>query len=218
MLAALNISKYPYFDRSEIIPEPDFLFKPYQPVKPIKAGDVLPDFTLQKENTKWQQFFSGAEIHGPALLRQLLNKPLVLGFYSHHWQVHGLELLTQLNAIQQEIRAQDGNLLIISAEKGQEIEDIVWEHSLSLNFYFDSDKEIAEKFRIYSEHDPIWNRFSGIDTNVPVLATYVISPGGQVVYDHIDLDFAEPFPAKDIISAVARAGSLDNKVRIIRHY
>ena len=48
MLAALKTSKYPLFDRSEIIADPDFTFKPYQSLNPVKAGDILPDFPLQK--------------------------------------------------------------------------------------------------------------------------------------------------------------------------
>lgn len=205
MLAALNINKYPYFDMSEIIREHDLIPKSYQALKPIKAGNVLPDFALQKENAKWQQFFNGAEVHGPALLRQLLNKPLVLGFYSHHWQQHGLDLLKQLHSIQQDIKAIGGNLLIVSSEKGRALEKMVWDNSLSLSFYFDNDKEIAEKFRIYSENDPVWNKFSGIDTNVPLLSTYVISSSGQIMYNYIDWDFSEDFPSKDIISAVQKA-------------
>jgi peroxiredoxin len=215
MLAALNISKYPYFDMSEIVPEPDFAFKPYQSIKPIKAGNMLPEFTLQKENIKWQQFFNGAEIHGPVLLRELLNKPLVISFYSNLWQSYGLDLLKQLNNLQHEIKASGGNLLIISAEKEKKLEKIAWDNSLSLSFYFDTEKEIAEKFRIYSEHDPIWNRFSGIDINVPLLATYVISPSGLITYDYIDMDFAESFPTKHIISAVQRSESSNNKIRNI---
>ena len=215
MLAAISVNKFPYFDMSEITQEPDFFFKPYQSVKPVRAGNILPDFTLQKENAKWQQFFNGAEIHGPVLLRKLLNKPLVIGFYSSHWQAHGIDLLKQLNTIQHEIKAHGGNLLIVSAEKEKKLEKLVWDNNLSLSFYFDGDKEIAEKFRIYSEQDPIWHKFSGIDTNVPLLATYVISPSGQVEYDHVDFDFSAAFPAKDIISAVQRAGSTVGKITSI---
>lgn len=206
MLAAFNISKYPYFDRSEIIAEPDFLFKTYQPLKPIKAGNILPDFTLEKENWRWQQFLNGVEVHHPALLHQLLNKPLVIGFYSNQWQSYGVDLLKQLDTIQQGVKAHGGNLLIIGAERERKLEKLAEKHSLSLGFYFDTDNRIAEKFGIYSEYDPIWNKFSGIDINVPLLATYVISPSGYTVYDYIDHDFSGVFPAEDIVSAVQRAG------------
>jgi peroxiredoxin len=217
MLATLNITKYPFFDTSEIIHEPDFVLKPYQSLKPVKAGERLPDFSFEKENAKWQQFFNGAEIHGPVLFNQLFNKPLVIGFYSTHWQQHGLELLNSLNAIQHEIKAGGGNLLIINSEKDRAFEKLIWDNNLSLSFYFDRDKEIAEKFNIYSERDPVWNKFSGIDTNVPLLATYVISPDGRIEYDHIDPDFSKTFPSKTIVSAVRKADSLNNKVRNINN-
>lgn len=198
MLSALNTAKYPSFDISEIISELDVVFKSFQSTEPAKAGDLLPDFSLQKDNSRWMQFLNGEEIQAPILLNQLFNKPLVVGFYSHYWQQHGLDLLQQLNNIQHDIKTNGGNLLIISSEKDRTLEKIVWDNTLSLSFYFDKSMEIAEKLRIYSENDPIWNRFSGIDINVPLLATYVISPAGQIEYDHIDLDFSKSFPAKDI--------------------
>ena len=188
---------------SEIVPEKEFSFKTYDVLKPIKAGEAVPDFVLQKDNVKWQQFFNGVETHGPVLLRLLLNKPLVIAFYSNYWQAHGLSLLKQLNSIQHEIKAHDANLLIISAEKERKLEKIAWDNNLSLSFYFDTDKEIAEKFGVYSENDPMWNKFSGIDTNVPLLATYVISPFGKIVYDHIDWNFSNELPSKEIIAAVS---------------
>jgi hypothetical protein len=50
------------------------------------------------------------------------------------------------------------------------------------------------------------------------LATYVISPSGQIEYDHIDLDFSQNFPSKDIIAAVQKAGSSHNNIRSIKGY
>ena len=207
MLSAVKLSTLPFFDISELVADRDPVYRRFQTITPLKAGDRLPDYALDKENSKWQQFFNGAEVHGPVLLRQLLNKPLVISFYSSHWQRHGLDLLTHLNAIQHEIKANNGNLLIISSEKDRTLEKIIWQNGLSLSFYFDIKNEIAEKFGIYSDNDPIWNKFSGIDANVPLLATYVVSPSGQVEYAHIDLDFSKAFPSKDIVSAVRTSAS-----------
>jgi len=200
MLTAID--KYPFFELSEIIPELNFEFKTYKPLRPVKAGNFIPDFTLHNVYDRWQQFYNGAETHGPVLLRHLLNKPLVIGFYSHHWKENGIEQLKQLNAIQAEIKANGGNLLIINADKDDDFQRKAWEHSLSLNFYYDSNNEIAKKFRVFSDDDPIWNKFSGIDANAPLLATYVIDPSRQIVYDHIDWDATGAFHAKDILSAV----------------
>ena len=216
MLSALKINSFPYFDLSEIEPDQDLVFRSFQRSEPVRSGDILPDFSLEKESGRWQQFFNGAEPHGPVLFHQLLNKPLVIGFYSYHWQQYGVDLLKQLNSLQNDITGNKASLLIISSEKDRKLEKLMWDNSLSLNFYFDKDKQIAEKFRIYSDHDPIWNKFSGIDTNVPLLATYVVSSTGQIEYDHIDPDFSKAFPSSEIISAVKKVGTQQSKIRALK--
>jgi peroxiredoxin len=135
---------------------------------------------------------------------------LVIAFYSHHWREQGFNLLKQLNNIHNEIKASGGNLLIISDERTDELEKKAWENSLTLNFYYDEDKEIARAFRIFSENDPVWNRFSGIDVNVPLLATYIIDPSKQVIYSHIDWDFLGTFSAGDIVSSVYESALIGN--------
>lgn len=212
MLSTLEINSFPYFDRSEIEPDQDLVFRSFQKSEPVRSGDVLPDFSLEKEQGRWQQFFNGAETHGPVLFNQLLNKPLVIGFYSYHWQQYGTDLLKQLNSLQNDITGNKASLLIIGSEKDRKLEKLVWDNNLSLNFYYDTDKHIAEKFGIYSQHDPIWNKFSGIDTNVPLLATYVVSASGQIEYDHIDPDFSKTFPTGEIIFAVKKAGNQQNNI------
>jgi len=202
MTAAATSYKYPDFDRIEIVSEPDLNFRKYDRVVPVKAGDTIPDFTFEKDNSRWQQFFNGVATEGPVLLRQLLHKPLIISFYSGHWQSHGVDVLKHLNAIQLYLRKHDANLLVVSSEKDRRLDKIAWDNSLSLRFYFDNDKQIAEKFGVYSESDPLWNRVSGIDTNVPLLATYVVSAQGKITYTHIDLSLSEPFPAKEIITAL----------------
>jgi peroxiredoxin len=212
MLATtINHNKYPFFDLSEIVPEADIAFKPYKPLKPVRTGNYLPNFTLQGTYTRWQHFFNGAETHGAILLKQLLSKPLVISFYAPQWQQHGLDQLKQLNAIQSEIKANGGNLLIITTEKQDALEKLVWENNLSLNFYFDSTHEIAQSLRIYSDADPVWNRFSGIDVNVPLPATYVLDAARQVVYHHVD--FSAALSNRDIISAVYNASLAVNLKR-----
>ncbi|QKJ28934.1 redoxin domain-containing protein [Mucilaginibacter mali] len=214
MLATtINNTKYPFFDLSEIIPERDLGFRAYKPLKPVRNGNYLPGFTLQAAYTRWQHFFNGAETHGALLLRQLLSKPLVISFYSPQWRQHGLEQLKQLNAIQSEIKASGGNLIIITAEKEKALEKLVWENNLSLNFYFDAKYEIAQSLRIYSDADPVWNRFSGIDTNVPLLATYVLDANRQVIFDQVSYDLSEAIAAKSIISAVYGASLAENLKR-----
>ena len=209
MLTTTN--KYPFFDLSEVISDPDLLIRDYKRVKPLKAGSFVHGFGLDAEYSKWKRFYNGAETHGPVMLKQFLNNPLVISFYSKHWQQFGLQLLNQLNAIQNEVKVNGGNLLVINAEIENDLNKIAWENSLSLNFYFDDKNEIAELFNIYSETDPLWNKYSGIDVNVPLLATYVINPAKQVIYGHVDTTLAMALPADQVISSVYKSALVHNK-------
>jgi peroxiredoxin len=207
-----TINKYPYFDLSEIVPDNDLAYKNYKPLQPVKAGNHIPGFTLSADFTRWKQFYNGAPTHGHALIKQLLNSPLVISFYSRHWNNYGLDQLKYLNAIQYEIRANGGNLLIINADNDDDqLEKQVWENNLSLNFYQDKNNELAEKFRVYSEHDPTWNNYAGIDANVPLLATYVIDTAKHIVFDHIDKSLSGHFNANGLLAAVHEAAYLINR-------
>jgi peroxiredoxin len=208
-----TISKYPFFDLSEIISEPNFSYKPYKKLQPVKTGNLIPDINLVTDYKRWKNFYNGAQTHGPIALKHLYGKPLAIAFYSKHWGDRGIEQLKKLNTIQAEIKANGGNLLILSDEVADEqLAKLTWEHSLSLNFYHDINNEIAEKFRVYSESDPTWNRFSGIDVNIPLLAVYVIDTERHIVYDHVDRDLSNIFAADDLIASVYEA-SLTNTRR-----
>jgi peroxiredoxin len=199
MLAVVKSLKNPEFDRLELDHEPEPVFRSRQALKPVRAGDVVPDFIFEKDNYRWQQFQNGIEVHNPVPLRQLLNKTLVLAFYSSAWQGHGLDMLKQLSAVQDEVRSNDANLLVVHSEKSRKLKELAWDNSWSLSFYFDAGNNIAERFGIFSENDPVWNRFSGIDQNVPLLAAYLIAPYGSILYDHIEWNCAVNFPSEHIM-------------------
>jgi len=198
-------TKYPYFDSLEILLENDFAFKPYKPLIPVKAGNFVPDFTFSKEFGRWQQYTNGADSHGLIPFSKLKSKPVVIAFYSQHWGQHGINQLLALNELQHEVKAIGGQLIVISPEKETLLNKLAWEHNLSLTFYFDLNNEIARQFRVYDEASPVWNRFSGVDENVPLLATYVLNASKNILYDHIDYDFESPFVADDILAAVYEA-------------
>ena len=199
MLALIKSPRYPEFDNVELQHEQDFIFHPRQALKPVTTGEMVPDFIFEKDSFRWQQFHNGVGTNGAIPLRQLLNKNLVLAFYSSAWQKHGLDMLKQLSGIQHEVRANDVNLLVIHAEKSRRLEKLAWDNDLSLSFYFDAENDIAERFGIYSESDPVWNRFSGIDHNVPLLSAYSIASYGRILYNHIEWDFAKGFPSENIV-------------------
>jgi peroxiredoxin len=198
-----TINKYPFFDLLEVIPDSDLNYKTYQKLKPVKSGNLIPDIDLITDHRRWKSFSNGSLTHGQSSLKHLFGKPLAIAFYSRHWNDNGISQLLQLDSIQNEIKASGGNLLILTDEAGdEELTKIAWENSLSLNFYHDIDNELAKKFRVYSEEDPAWNRFSGIDVNIPLLAIYVIDTNRHIVYDHIDTTLEAKFIPRDLIEAV----------------
>ncbi|MGZ3874044.1 MAG: redoxin domain-containing protein [Mucilaginibacter sp.] len=193
------------FDLTEIMRELEIPDTKYIPLKPLEIGCHVPDLVLKKEQINKHRFLSGAGAGRSVLLRQIAGRPLVISFYSAEWKAYGLNHLKYLNRLQKEIKALGGNLLIISSDEDAiKLEELIWDHSLELNFYFDQGNAIADQFGLYSEMDPAWNKYPGIEVNVPLLATYVIS-NGEVVYHYIDHQLQGPGLEKDLLEAVTKA-------------
>lgn len=195
-------TKYPYFDSLEVLLENNFAFKPFKPLVPVKAGNTVPEFALPKDFGRWQQYTNGADSTDQISFAKFNSQPLVIAFYSQHWGQAGITQLLHLNKLQQEVKAVGGNLVIVTPPKESLLSKLAWEHDISLTFYFDLQNEIAQQFRVYNEDSPVWNLFSGVDENVPLLATYVLNSSKQVVYHHVDLDLSDTFSSDDILAAV----------------
>jgi peroxiredoxin len=162
MLAAHKTLK-PTFDYNELITELEIPFKKRHLVTPLKTGSHVYDFILEKENINRQLVFKNGETHSSVVHRKLVGKPLIISFYSSQWQEYGLNHMKQLNHLQNEIKALGANILIITPDAmDQALTEIIWNHSLYLNFYYDQDNLIAKKFKVYSDHDPAWNRYPAL--------------------------------------------------------
>ncbi len=165
----------------------------HAPEKPLAEGDLAPRFTFSSQN--WLATPGLADVS----LRELHQKPLVIVFYSVYWNGHGINLLKKLEKLQDKI-GDTANILIVTSEAPKKLFKTISEHNFSFSFYFDAEQALAEKFGIFSEDRPTWNLFSGIETNVPLLSSYVISPSGQISFRHID-DFSSPLPEDDLLAA-----------------
>ncbi|GAA4314875.1 hypothetical protein GCM10023149_11220 [Mucilaginibacter gynuensis] len=205
MLASVN---YPVFEHPTEISASAYTYD--HAFSPVREGHFV-SFNLLNDLSRWQHFYNGAEIRGPFITKNLFARPLVIAFYSNYWGKGSLEQLKHFNEIQHEIKAYGGNLLVIADERDIKLEKLAWEHSLSLNFYFDTDGGMAEKFRVYPGGTTAWNRLSVIDPHIHLPAVYVLNAARQVVYHHIDHDLQGNYPEKDIINAVHQAVLADNK-------
>ncbi|EHQ28908.1 peroxiredoxin family protein [Mucilaginibacter paludis] len=198
-------TKYRYFNSLEIILENDFVFKLFKPLIPVKAGNIIPDLAFSKDFGRWQQYTNGAESRGLIPFTKLKSKPIVLAFYSQHWGQLGIDQLVRLNELQHEVKAAGANLIVISPQKESFLNKLAWEYNFTLTFYFDLQNEVARQFRVYHEDSPVWNLFSGVDENVPLLASYVVNPSKHVVYQHIDYNLSGTFSSQEILRAVYEA-------------
>ncbi|RYE27038.1 MAG: redoxin domain-containing protein [Sphingobacteriaceae bacterium] len=196
--------QFPVFEFLELNKQPKANQK-YQPLKPLRAGQLTPDLKLVNKNGTWLTSARIKNYEGTVFTHQLLTKPLIISFYAESWNRKGTFILKRLQALQNKITAAGGNLLIITSDGPFAQAELNRKHGFNLNFYHDVNHEIARQFKVYGDEDPIWNKFSGIDVNVPLLATYVLSPNGQIIYDHVDTAFNGEFPSEEIINAVQNA-------------
>jgi len=207
------INQYPDFDLTEIQPELLLQFKKYRQLSPVREGNTMPQFTFANNFNSWQQFFNGAETHNHLAIRQLLNKPLVLTFYSQHWGNEGLEFIKEFNRINAEIRANGGNLVIIADAKSTGLQKLAWDNNLTLNFYFDVDHSLAQKFGIYHKNSPVWERFSGVDADVPLLAAFVLNPYRQVLFSYSNWNADTKLNSGRLLDEVYQSGLFLNTRR-----
>ncbi|MDB5111069.1 MAG: hypothetical protein JWR67_2183 [Mucilaginibacter sp.] len=191
------------FDLSELIAELEIPFEKRESIKPLKTGNYVYDLILKKENINRQQAFKGGATQSSVVFRKLSGKPLVISFYSSQWQEYGLNHLKQLNKLQREVNALGGNILIITPDAmDNTLEEIIWNHSLYLNFYYDQDNQVAKQLKVYADHDPAWNRYPGIEVNIPLLATYILDASRQIIFDHVDQTLEEGIPSEALLDAL----------------
>jgi len=202
----VTVDNFPAFDILEATIDRDLSYKNYQSLKPVKTGQFISRVVFDFAYARWKSFSNGVADDSFVATKQLHGKPLVISFYSKHWNAKGISYLKQLSALHEQVKANGGNLVIINTEAcSEDLTKLVVENNLSLNFYFDQANKIAETLGVYSENDPIWNWFAGIDLNVPLLSTFVIGVDNNVVFDHNHRDYDERLSVEDLLSAVGES-------------
>jgi hypothetical protein len=70
---------------------------------------------------------------------------------------------------------------------------------------WDQHNQIAGKAGLYSATDPIWDRISGVNEDVPTPGVYVLTPSLKIVYSAVDLWLEKSLEKRDLLSAVYEA-------------
>jgi peroxiredoxin len=171
-------------------------------INPVKAGSFFPEFFIEEARViNAGPLLNNA--HSGASLHSLTLQPLVVAFYSWHWNDYADQLIDQLKKSHAAITAAGARLLVLSSEDKKHFNTIHPE-PLPFDIVHDAQHRIARKAGIYRESDPIWGRVSGVNADVPVPAVYLIAPSLEISYDFIDLYLQEGFAPEALLTTIGK--------------
>lgn len=171
------------------------------PIQPVAEGTTFPLFHLLREDFVVPSSFLGAE--GAYIVgSELLNQPLVLAFYSRHWNGYSRPFLQQLEDLYADIQVMGGQLLVVSSDPVEDLKVLGAPFALA----YDKDFKIAKSAGIYAETDPLWARLSGFEENAPLPAVYVLGQSQRIAWAFTDNLFDRLIPRRELLTAVYTAG------------
>lgn len=169
-----------------------------------QVGDMAPSFVLPNA--------VGELVASDALLRK---GPLVLNFYRGAWCPY---CNLELNALQEalpRIRAQGANLVAISPNLPDKSLTSIEKHALTYEVLTDLQNQTAREYGLVltltEDVRPLYLQIgfdipahNGEDSwELPMAATYVVTPDGVVVYAFVSADYTQRAEPDEIIAALA---------------
>ncbi|WP_291911462.1 redoxin domain-containing protein [Chitinophaga sp. CB10] len=172
-------------------------------IAPLGAGQQFPEFYLEADQVIKDAglLTQGASIH------TLTAQPLVVVFYSIHWNGYADELLDQVIALHPAIEAAGAKLLLISSEGRKQFE-AVNKQEIPFDVVYDRDFAIARKAGIYKQSDPIWGFVAGVNEDVPVPAVYIITPALEIRYAFADKYLEHQLQPAELLAAIENRAAI----------
>ncbi|UYQ94622.1 peroxiredoxin family protein [Chitinophaga horti] len=181
------------------------------------AGDKVPPLFFHEDEIIQNADLSGANAQGFVALVELLERPLVLSFFSIHWNDYGIQHLQHLQSLHAQVRQAGGTLLVLTSEDRKFIEPLIAQYGLTFDIIHDKDNAVAEKLGLYHEAAPIWDLVSGINEHVPVPGTYVVNPAKNIVYGGSDTYLQQSVNAEELLHALNYAANANRLVARIHN-
>ena len=169
-----------------------------------QLGDRAPDFELT--NAAGQ----------PVRLSDYLQRgPVVLTWYRGGWCPYCNLTLNALQAALPDIKAQGANLLALTPELPDQSMSTAEKHALDFEVLSDIGSDVAREYGIvYKLTDDVAATYeenfglsatNGDDSNeLPLAATYIISPEGEITYAFLDADYRNRAEPSDIVAALKK--------------
>ena len=169
----------------------------------LKVGETIPDFALPNA--------TGQTVN----IRDLLAQgPVVIAFYRGGWCPYcNLELKALQNALAS-IQETGATLVAISPETPDNSLTTQEKNALTCPVLSDVANQVAQQFGLVFKLPmtlrPIYAGF-GIDLvayngndqfELPIPATYVVQPNGEIVYAFADIDYTKRAEPRDVVNAL----------------
>lgn len=149
----------------------------------------------------------------PTPLAELLHTgPLVLTFYWGGWSPFCKAQLSALSNSYLSIQAFRGKLIALSPEPAEAAQTTISKHYIDFPVYEDRYNEIARRFCIgFQLPGHLYSALGGAELTqghpttsieLPLPATYVINNRGLIVYEHVNEDFTQRAPVREILTSL----------------
>jgi peroxiredoxin len=171
--------------------------------KAIGAGEFAPDFTLPDAD--------GVPV---TLSRALRDGPVIVSFYRGGWCPYCNLELRAYQALAAEMHAAGVRLIAISPQTPDATASTVQANALDFDVVSDVGSHVSRSFGVAfdlaNELRPLYERLghalpeqNGEGWVLPVPATFVIAPSGEIVLAFIDTDYRRRLDPRDAIAAAA---------------
>jgi peroxiredoxin len=172
----------------------------------LTVGDYVPDFTLSDA--------TGKTVHIKNVLTQ---GPIVIAFYRGGWCPYCNLELKALQHVLPEIQGAGATLIAISPETPDSSLTTQEKNDLAFTVLSDGDNQVARTFGLVFELPeslrPIYESF-GIDLvaangndhfELPIPATYVVQPSGEIVYAFAEADYTKRAEPSEILNVLQQS-------------
>jgi peroxiredoxin len=166
----------------------------------LGVGAAAPSFELCDQNEKW---ISSAEL--------LAKGKLVICFFRGRWCPFCVGQLEAMNRVLPAIQELGASLIAISPQTAKQAFFMADQHKLQFPLLSDAGNRVARQFgivyRVPEEQQAIYRRAfvnlplaNGDETwELPIPATYIVEPGGAMVYASVNADYTERAEPAEIV-------------------
>ena len=181
------------------------LIKRHLEDRALKKGDHIPPFELPDSTGKIV-----------SMRKLLCDGPVIISFYRGAWCPYCNLELAAYQELLPEIKKRGGQLIAISPEKPDLSLDLKQQKALEFLVLTDKNNHIAKLFGIvFKLEAPLLALYKkmGIDleasqgnslNELPLPATYVVAPSGEIILSYINSDYTERLEPMDAVLALEK--------------